>query len=366
MSSLHLTSEDHEKDLSSAVASWLVRNATGAPDETTPDESAVLWRKAEAELGLAGLLVPEKLGGQGAGPREAAVVAGLLGTHLAPVPFIHRAAIANTLVAAVSQDTALVEAAATGERLLAVAVPQTRFFADDQFTGAELDGSGRVSGTVHGVVAVLDATDVVVPARSADGPVLVLVPTSDPAVQVSRELTLDETRPVATVTITGAVGTVLAAGEEAARALHDALLLGVALLSAEQTGLALASLDATVAYSKERRQFGRPIGSFQSLKHRMAELWLASTSAEAASLAAADSLAQDHPDAERIVCTAAAYAGDAAVKVTEERLQLRGGIGMTWEDPTHLYVKRAKSDQVTLGTTGHLLQHLAPLAGLTP
>jgi alkylation response protein AidB-like acyl-CoA dehydrogenase len=125
-------------------------------------------------------------------------------------------------------------------------------------------------------------------------------------------------------------------------------------------------LETTVAYLKERRQFGRVVGGFQSLKHRLADLYTGVESAAAAARYAAATLAAGDPDAAVAASLAKAYCSELAVLAAEEAVQLHGGIGMTWEHPVHLYLKRAKSDQLALGTPGRHRAHLATLVDLAP
>jgi alkylation response protein AidB-like acyl-CoA dehydrogenase len=133
------------------------------------------------------------------------------------------------------------------------------------------------------------------------------------------------------------------------------------MLAAEQLGLAERCLEMTVAYLKERRQFGRQIGSFQALKHRAADLWVGVTQARAAARYAAACLATADPDTPVAIALAKAACSDIAVRAAQECLQLHGGIGFTWEHPTHLYLKRAKSSSIGFGTAD---RHRASLAGL--
>ena len=130
--------------------------------------------------------------------------------------------------------------------------------------------------------------------------------------------------------------------------MEAALTAGAAVLAAEQVGLAQRCLDMTLAYVKERRQFARPVGSFQALKHRLADVWVAVSQARAASRYAAACLASGDPDAKVAVAIAKAYCSEAAVHAAQECVQLHGGIGFTWEHPAHLYLKRAKADSIAL------------------
>jgi alkylation response protein AidB-like acyl-CoA dehydrogenase len=164
---------------------------------------------------------------------------------------------------------------------------------------------------------------------------------------------LDLTRPLATVTLDAAPGTRLADPATARAAVAGALLSGAGLLASEQLGIAEWCLAETVAYLRTRHQFNRPVGSYQALKHRLAQLWLDVAHARAAARAAADALAAGSADAPLTVAVAQAYCSGVAVRAAEECVQLHGGIGMTWEHPAHLYLKRAKADSLTLGTAAH-------------
>ncbi len=136
------------------------------------------------------------------------------------------------------------------------------------------------------------------------------------------------------------------------------------MLAAEQLGVAQWCLDTTVEYAKTRRQFARPIGSYQAIKHRLADLWVAITEARAVSRYAADCLATDDPDTPVAAALAQAFCGPVAVKAAEECVQLHGGIGFTWEHPAHLYLKRAKSSAIALGSADRHRMALAKLVNL--
>jgi alkylation response protein AidB-like acyl-CoA dehydrogenase len=145
-----------------------------------------------------------------------------------------------------------------------------------------------------------------------------------------------------------------------------ALTAGSVLLAAEQLGVAEWCLETTVAYVKERHQFGRPVGSFQAVKHRLAQLWVQVTQARAVARYAAGCLAAGDPDTTVAAHLAQAHCGPLAVRAAEECVQLHGGIGFTWEHPAHLYLKRAKTDAIALGTAAHHRASLARLQDLQP
>jgi alkylation response protein AidB-like acyl-CoA dehydrogenase len=147
---------------------------------------------------------------------------------------------------------------------------------------------------------------------------------------------------------------------------RTALTVGAALLASEQLGLAQWCLDTTVEYAKTRYQFGRPIGSFQALKHRLADLFVDVTQARAAARNAANCAATGDDDLAVAAAVAQAWCSPLAVRAAEECVQLHGGIGFTWEHPAHLFLKRAKADAVAFGNADRHRQALAALVDLQP
>jgi len=297
-----------------------------------------LWRTLAAEVGCAGLPVPQERGGAGAGWREAAVVAEEFGRAVAPVPWLGCAQVTAALLAC--EDTALLGQVCAGELVAAFAVPLSTPLGAPPPAGVRADGD-TITGTVTSVADAL----------SAD---VLLVPTPDGLWQVSAAdarlaavTSLDLTRPLADISFDSAPATRLAGVE---RAWTASLTAGAVLLAAEQLGLAEWCLQTTVAYVKQRHQFGRAIGSFQAVKHRLAQLWVEVTQARAVARYAATCLTTDDPDTTVAAHLAQAHCGQVAVRAAEECVQLHGGIGFTWEHPAHLYLKRAKSDAIAFGT----------------
>ncbi|GGT42346.1 acyl-CoA dehydrogenase family protein [Streptomyces atratus] len=355
-----------EDDLRAAVRS-LLADRCDAPTVLARVESDApydpqLWKALAADIGTAGLLVPEKLGGQGAGHREAAVVLEELGRSVAPAPYLTSAVVATeTLLALAAQDrpvAGLLGDLATGRRIAVLAVPFSAAAPDAAQPAGVV--AGAVEGMVTGVADAVTADVLLVP--TTDG--LYAVETGTAGVSVEPLVSLDLTRPLATVRLAKAAGTRLADGASAVSAVRRGLLAGAGLLASEQLGLAEWCLTETVRYTRERHQFNRPVGSFQSLKHRMAQLWLEVVSARAAARNAADALATGSPDTPLAVAVAQAYCSKVAVHAAEECIQLHGGIGMTWEHPAHLYLKRAKADSIAYGTAGHHREVIAELVEL--
>jgi len=206
-----------------------------------------------------------------------------------------------------------------------------------------------LSGMVSGVADALPAGVLLVPADGVPQG-LYLVDMAAAGVAKRPVVSLDMTRQLCDLSFDDAPGTLIASGPVASRALAAALAAGAGVLASEQVGLAQRCLDMTVAYVKERRQFARPVGSFQALKHRLADLWVAVTQARAAARYAAACLATNDPDVTVAVAMAKSYCSEVAVHAAQECVQLHGGIGFTWEHPAHLFLKRAKADSIAFGT----------------
>ena len=331
-----------------------------------------LWRGVAAELGCAGLLIGEADGGAGASFREAAVVAEELGAFVAPVPFLGSSVVATTALINVDAPGDLLKRLAEGTATAALAVPYATAprgpFPDGIRIGVHRSGDSaqgitRLRGIVRGVADALAADVLLVPADGVPRG-LYLVEAAAPGVTVTPLTSLDMTRQLCEVTFEDAPAQAVASGEGAHAAVRAALSAGAGLLAAEQLGIARRCLDMTVAYVKERRQFARPVGSFQAIKHRLADLWVEVTLARAASRYAAACLAGDDPDAPVAVALAKSYCSEAAVHAAQECVQLHGGIGFTWEHPAHLYLKRAKATSIAFGTPAAHRASLTTLANL--
>ncbi|MBM7775162.1 alkylation response protein AidB-like acyl-CoA dehydrogenase [Actinokineospora baliensis] len=327
---MNLLYTDVETDLRASVADLLGTHSTD------------LWPRLAA-VGVSGLAVPEELGGQGASYRELAVVAEELGRSVAPVPFLTSAVLATTALLELSEDASarsLLSRLSSGAATAALVVPLSSW---------ESWPDGR--GLVRSVADAGSADVLLVPIEGR----LHLVDAAD----VTPVVALDETRPLADVAIT-ATTPLAGPGDDAVRA---ALVAGAGILASEQVGIATWCLETTVAYLKERHQFGRPLGSFQALKHRVADLWQSLVLARAAARHAADALTTG-VDVPIAVSVAQSLCSTVAVRAAEECLQLHGGIGMTWEHPVHRYLKRAKANEIALGTPTRHRATLAPLVDL--
>jgi alkylation response protein AidB-like acyl-CoA dehydrogenase len=309
--------------------------------ERGESHDAGLWTVLGKELGVTGLPVPEELGGAGAGWRETAVVAEELGRAVAPVPFLGSAVLGVAALLA-SDDRDLLAAVAGGETVAVLAVP---------YGSPERPAQ---DGKVTGAVDVLAADVLLLPQE--DG--LYAYDASD--VARTPLTTLDRTRPLADLDFAGATGRRIGGTE----AVERALTVGAAILASEQLGLADQCLETTVDYAKNRYQFARPIGSYQAVKHRLADLWVAVAQARAAARYAADCVAGDDPDTPVAVALAQSHCSEVAVRAAEECVQIHGGIGFTWEHDLHLYFKRAKSSEFTFGDATNHREKVAQLINL--
>jgi alkylation response protein AidB-like acyl-CoA dehydrogenase len=389
---------DAERALSDALAS-LLADRGGLDKVLARIESAQtyddkLWEAVAADLGCAGLLIPERDGGAGASYREAAAAAEVLGSYVAPVPFLGSAVVATAALLSVAEGAPsnaasggggvgstgtpftpakaavdLLAKMADGGVTAALAVPfaaapGSGFPASIRVAGPRpgdaATGVARLRGMVSGVADALPAGVLLVPADGVPHG-FYLVDMAAEGVAKAPVTSLDMTRQLCDLSFDDAPATLIASGQAASRALDAALAAGAGILAAEQTGLAQRCLDMTVAYVKERKQFARPVGSFQGLKHRLADLWVSITQARAASRYAAACLATGSADAKIAVALAKAYCSEVAVQAAQECVQMHGGIGFTWEHPAHLLLKRAKADSIAFGTAD---AHRAALASL--
>jgi alkylation response protein AidB-like acyl-CoA dehydrogenase len=323
-----------------------------ARTESDSPHDLSLWKSLADGMGLAGLLVPEAQGGQGATHREAAVVLEELGRAVAPVPYLTSAVVATEALLECGAEDLLAELA-SGRRIGVLAVSLS------VAPGAAHQAVRLENGSLHGEltgIADAGAADVLLVPGEDGG----LYAVDAGAVTVAPQVSLDLTRPLARVVLDGAAGRRIG---DAAPAVRRALRAGAGLLASEQLGVADWTLTETVRYLKERKQFNRPVGGFQALKHRLAQLWLEVVSLRAAARNAADALTTGE-DTDVAVAVAQAYAASVAVHAAEEAVQLHGGIGMTWEHPAHLYLKRAKADSIAYGTAGAHREALAELVDL--
>jgi alkylation response protein AidB-like acyl-CoA dehydrogenase len=331
-----------------------------AEDGAPPRRDGRLWSVLTDQMGMAGLLIAEQHGGAGAGIAEAALVLEELARHLAVVPALSSMATAASLLRMVgtAEAAALLEELAAGAITATVAWPSPDGYDVAPVltaTGSAVAGDKvAVSGTAMFVVDGLSADIVLAPARCGEIPVVVSVEGDDLWVQREAMRAMDLTRELATLEFSDQRGTVLGKDVD----LQVALDLALVFIAAEQVGIAQQCHDSAVTWAKERVQFDRPIGQFQAIKHHLVDLLmaleLARSSLDVAVSAAEDYLGDPTPTSANALSIAASVAkarcGEAATLVADESLHILGGIGFTWEHDAHLYLRRAKTLEVLLGT----------------
>ncbi|MDB6002927.1 MAG: putative acyl-CoA dehydrogenase [Rhizobacter sp.] len=338
--------------------------------ETERGWDAATWQRLAGDMELAGLAVPERFGGAGYGLIELGVVLREAGRNLLTAPLLSTSLAIRAVLASGDETAAATHlpGLATGRSTGTLA-----------WLGPDADRDSRP--TVHATRAgdgwtltgprdwVLDghtADLLVVPATTDAGISLFLVERTAPGVHAEPVETVDPTRKTAHVELHGASATLLGEDGGGTAALQRALDEAAALLAAEQVGLAERCLEMATEYAKQRKQFGKPIGSFQAIKHKLATVLLeleAATSAMMYALFVADRSPAELAD---VACIAGMTCSEAALLAAAENIQVHGGIGATWEHPAHLYLKRATVDRQLLGAPQRYLDRLSDRIGLTP
>ena len=335
-----------------------------------------LWAHM-VDLGWPALTVPEDAGGLGLGMVELAVVVEELGRVIAPGPFVPTVTQFAPVVAEAGspeQQERFLGRIATGELTgtLALVEESGSVDAGHVTTTATPDGDGFVlEGAKETVVEASTADEIAVIARTPgtrgdDGVGAFVVSRAD--VGLDPIDALDATRPLARVALDGVrIGADRALGDPGpatAASVRRAVDVAATALAVETVGAAQAIFDITLAYAKQREQFGAPIGSFQAIKHKFADMLVALERARATSYFAALTIAEDDSRRALATSTAKAAAGDCAALLAKEGIQIHGGIGYTWEHDMHLYVRRVKSNAILLGNAAQHRARVADLIGL--
>jgi alkylation response protein AidB-like acyl-CoA dehydrogenase len=336
---------------------------------------AALWQQISGELGWCGLAIPEACGGAGLGWVELCILQEEQGRRLAASPFFATVALGAALVrecaTAAQQQELLTHVAAGGLRLAcALAGPDGRPAPE----GVALSlSSGRAGLELSGVsdfVIHADSADLLLVLARGQDPQdlsLLMLPPASAGVSIEPHVMLDLTRPMSRVTFAHVrLGEDALLGERGAAAagIGRALDLARIALAAEALGTAERVLEMTTEYVKQRIQFGRAIGSFQALKHRLADMMIEVEAARSAAWYAAcvaDEAPQELPEAAAI---AKSYCGDAFYNCAASAIQLHGGIGFTWEHDAHLYFKRARASATLLGSPAWQRERLLRSLGL--
>jgi alkylation response protein AidB-like acyl-CoA dehydrogenase len=355
--------------LAGACPPSLVRQVYEGPSGDAAAAVADLWATV-CSLDWPGLGLPEQVGGLGLGIVEVGIVVEELGRVTAPGPFLATVTQYAAAVGVAGSSFSL-EAVAGGRLTGALAISEGgRWDPDRVSTAAVPDGDGwRLSGTKSHVVDGASADELAVVARSEVGLGVFVVPAS--AVSAAEAPTMDPTMPVATVVLddvfVSGERVLVEPGDPAARDVVDRMLDHATVSMALSTVATCRSIfEATVEYAKQRHQFGRPIGSFQAIKHRLADCYLAVERASSLGWFAALTVAEDDPRRRLAVAMAKAAAGDCAQLLSRDGLQLHGGIGFTWEHDLHFALKRAVTGDLMFGGAAFHRARAASLMGLVP
>ncbi|MGB3481512.1 MAG: acyl-CoA dehydrogenase family protein [Mycobacterium sp.] len=334
--------------------------------ESTPAYDAHAWTRLGSELGVLGLAVPDDDGGAGGTLVDQAVAVEELGAALACGPVFGTVFLAiPALVAAApspARETLLADLS-EGRRTAAFAVPERAGDFDPGAITVSATESGdgfTVSGSIEAVVDAGAADVLLVAATGPRGAALYAV--DGTTTERTELVTLDLTRPQASVRFTDSPARLVAGPDEAERVITNALRVGAALLAVEQVGVAAQLLDVAVDYAKTRLQFGRPIGSFQAVKHRLADMLVEAEHARSTAYHAIWALTDGSDDPALATSIAQATCSAAAARIAADSIQVLGGIGFTWEHQAHLYFKRATTDAALLGSAE---QHRDRVAALT-
>jgi alkylation response protein AidB-like acyl-CoA dehydrogenase len=298
-----------------------------------------------AELGWMGIAIPEEFGGQGMTYVDLAVLLEEMGRVLVPGPFFASVCLAAPVLLEVGGGADILRGIATGERRATLAISEASGRVDEAGIEMEADGN-TLGGTKRFVLDAHVADTIVVAARSGDGVALFTVDAKAPGVKITQLKSMDMTRRLCDVTFDGVQAEALGGDW---RAVQRGLQKATGLLSAECVGGAAQVLDMSVSYARERVQFGRPIGSFQAVKHKCADMLVDVEMSRSAMYFAAWAASENDPELPLASSIAKAYCGDAYTRVASNGIHVHGGIGFTWEHDMHLYFKRAKSNEVFLG-----------------
>ena len=358
---------DEQRALRTAVRKFSAENFDEATVrrlmESEPRFDPSVWRRLGTELGVLGMSVPEADGGVGGSLVDQAVAVEEFGAVLACGPMFGTVYLAiPALVACPAGPTRddLLAALVEGERTAAFAVADRAGAFEPSAVTVTADGD-VLTGTVQRVVDADSADELLVAATGSGGVGLYAVAAEGPGVRRTPLVTMDLTRPQATVTLDGAAARLLAGPDEAERVITHALQVGAALLAVEQVGAAQHLLDLSVDYAKSRLQFGRQIGSFQAIKHKLADMLVDLEHARSAAYHAVWALSDGSDDPALAASIAQALSSAALQRIAADTIQVHGGIGFTWEHQAQLYFKRAATDAALLGSAE---QHRCRVADL--
>jgi alkylation response protein AidB-like acyl-CoA dehydrogenase len=371
---MNLSFSDEQEELRRSVRRFL---ADKSPEsevrrlmETDEGYDPAVWDQMAQQLGLQGLAIPEEYGGSGFSFVELVVVLEEMGRALLCAPFFSTVVLGAGAVLASADDglkKELLPGIASGELKVTLALTEdsARWDAAAVAAVATADEEGwRLDGHKTFVLDGHLADVVLVVARSASGVSLFAVSGDAPGLARTAMPTMDQTRKQARLVFSSVPARLVGTDGEGWPIVARALDRAAIALAAEQVGGAQRVLEMSVDYAKVRIQFGRPIGSFQAVKHKCADMLLAVESAKSAAYYAAWAAAEDNDEVPVMASLAKAYCSEAYFHAAAENIQIHGGIGFTWDHPAHLYFKRAKSSELILGDPAYHRELLAQRIGI--
>jgi len=337
-----------------------------AESETAFDDT--LWRTF-ADQGWLGMLLPEEMGGLDLGLVDLAVVAEEMGRACVPGPFLSTVWAADLISRAGSegQQRQYLEPIAAGDLKATVALTEENGDWDSEAVALRADVNGRdvtLNGRKLFVTDAATADVIICVARSGDNLALVPVPKGTQGMTITPTPSIDRTRKLYAVEFKDVKvpsNALLDSSRDTKMALERANDVAIVTLCAEMLGNMQWTLDETVEYAKTRKQFDRPIGAYQAVQHRCADMFLSSESARSATYYAAWAVSESDPGASLAVSIAKAYCSDANREVGNHGVQVHGGIGFTWEHNLHIYYKRAKASEIMLGDANFHRERIAKL-----
>jgi alkylation response protein AidB-like acyl-CoA dehydrogenase len=338
--------------------------------ETEDGYDPAVWSQMADQLGLQSLIIPEEFGGSGFSYVELIVVLEEMGNALLCAPFFSTVALAANALLTSGDDAAKKEflpGLASGQTIGTLAITEDNgrwdfegiaLEATDSGSGWTLDGhkSFVIDGHLANLILVVGRTKAGLSLFAVDGDAAGLTRTSLP--------TMDQTRKQARLVFESTPARLVGTDGGAAEGLTKTLDLAAVALAAEQVGGAQHCLDSSVDYAKNRIQFGRPIGSFQAIKHKCADMLLEVESAKSAAYYAGWAAAEDSDELPVVASLAKSYCSEAYFHAAAENIQIHGGIGFTWEHDAHLYFKRAKSSELLFGDPAYHRELLAQRIGI--
>ena len=338
--------------------------------ETTEGYDPSVWSQMAQQLGLQGLAIPEEYGGSGYSYVELGIVFEEMGRALLCAPYFSTVGLATNAILASGDDAAKKEhlpGIASGETIATLALTEDNGRWDQEgitLTATKSGDGYTLDGHKMFVIDGHTANLIVVAARTGDGITLLAVEGDAPGLTRKALTTMDQTRKQARVEFSGTPARLIGNEGGASAALTKTLDLAAVALANEQVGGAQKCLDMSVEYAKVRVQFGRPIGSFQAIKHKCADMLLEVESAKSAAYYASWAAAEDSDELPVVASLAKAYCSEAYFHAAAENIQIHGGIGFTWEHDAHLYFKRAKSSELLLGDPTYHRELLAQRIGI--